>query len=126
MNISKVFCMTKENIEILEESVLMAADKVAEDAKDQGTKTLVNLFKSVVLKKYKDAFDQELSLGEVHKKNIDKAVDFCYEDICVTIRRCSEWTVEEKEGLVREGKMMKGKVKDAVFLILANKGIKVV
>lgn len=118
--------LTMTNIEILEESVLMAADKVAEDAKDQGTKTLVNLFKSVVLKKYKDAFDQELSLGEVHKKNIDKAVDFCYEDICVTIRRCSEWTVEEKEGLVREGKMMKGKVKDAVFQILSNKGIKVV
>lgn len=32
-----------------EESVLMAADKVAEDAKDQDAKTLVNLFKSVVL-----------------------------------------------------------------------------
>lgn len=118
--------MTMTNIEIIEESVLMAADKVAEDAKNQGTKTLVNLFKSVVLKKYKDAFDQELSQGEVHKKNIDKAVDFCYEDICVTIRRCSEWTDEEKEGLVREGKMMKGKVKDVVFQILANKGIKVV
>ena len=118
--------MTMTNIEILEESVLMAADKVAEDAKDQGTKTLVNLFKSVVLKKYKYAFDQELSLGEVHKKNIDKAIDFCYEDICVTIRRYPEWTDEEKDGLVKEGKMVKGKVKDTVFLILANKGIKVV
>ena len=49
--------MTMTNIEILEESVLMAADKVAEDAKNQGTKTLVNLFKSVMLKQYKDAFD---------------------------------------------------------------------
>ena len=113
-------------IDILEESVLAAADKIAEDAKDQGTKTLVNLFKSAVLKKYKDAFDQELSLGEVHKKNVDKAVDFCYEGICVTIRQCSEWTDEEKEGLIREGKMMKGKVKEIVFRILANKGIKVV
>ena len=114
------------NIENLEETVLEAVDKVAKDAKCQVTKTLVNLFKSAVLQKYKDAYDQELSVGEVHKKNIDKAVDFCYEDICVTIRRCSEWTDEEKEGLVREGKMMKGKVKDVVFQILANKGIKVV
>ena len=71
--------MTMTNIEIIEESVLMAADKVAEDAKNQGTKTLVNLFKSVVLKKYKDAFDQELSLGEVHKKNIDKDTMYWHE-----------------------------------------------
>ena len=67
-----------------------------------------------------------LTLGEVHKKNVDKTVDFCYEDICVTIRQCSEWTDDEKEGLVREGKMMKEKVKDVVFQILENKGIKVV
>jgi len=46
--------------------------------------------------------------------------------ICVTIRRYPEWTDEEKDGLVKEGKMVKGKVKDTVFLILANKGIKVV
>ena len=118
--------MAMTNKEILEESVLKAADKVAEDARDQGTKALVNLFKSAVLEKYKEVFDQELIQGEVHKKNVDKAVDFCYEDICVAIRRCSEWTDEEKEELIREGKMMKGKVKDTVFQILANKGIKVV
>ena len=114
------------NTEILEESVLLAADKVAEDAKDQGTKTIVNLFKSAVLRKYKDAFDQELPRGEVHKKNVDRAVDFCYEDICVTIRQYPKWTDEEKEKIVREGEMMIGAVKDAVYQILANKGIKVI
>lgn len=118
--------LTMTIIDILEESVLAAADKIAEDAKDQGTKTLVNLFKSAVLKKYKDVYDEELSKGEVHKKNVDKAVDFCYEDLCVVIRRCSEWTDEEKDQLIREGKMMKEKVKDTVFQILANNGIKVV
>lgn len=118
--------LTMTDIEILEESVLAAADSIAEDAKDQGTKTLVNLFKSAVLKKYKDVFDEELSLGEVHKKNVDKAVDFCYEDLCVVIRRCPEWTDEEKDQLIREGKMMKEKVKDTVFQILVNNGIKVV
>lgn len=114
------------DIETLEESVLAVADKIADDAKDQGTKTLVNLFKSAVLKKYKDVYDDKLSKGEVHKKNVDKAVDFCYEDLCVVIRRCPELTDEEKDQLIREGKMMKERVKDAVFQILANNGIKVV
>ena len=114
------------NTDILEESVLIAADKVSKDAKDQVTKTIVNLFKSAVLKKYKDALDQELIQREVHKKNVDKAVDFCFEDICVTIRQYPKWTDEQKEKAVRDGEMMIGTVKDAVYQILANKGIKVV
>lgn len=114
------------NIENLEETVLVAVDKVAKDAKCQVTKTLVNLFKSAVLQKYKDAYDQELSVGEVHKKNIDKAVDFCYEAICVVIRQCPKYTDEEKEELIREGKIMKGKIKNTIIQILENKGIKVV
>lgn len=117
--------MAMTNIEMLEESVLMAADKIAEDARDQGTKTLVNLFKSAVLEKYKDAFDQELAQGEVHKKNVDKAVDFCYEDICFAIRRSPKWKDEEKERLISEGKTMTGAVKAMVYQILADKGIKV-
>lgn len=39
-------------------------------------------------------------------KNVDKAVDFYYEDLCVVIRRCLECTDEEKEKLIRESKMM--------------------
>ena len=43
--------------EQIEESCLMAADSISEEAKDQGTKTIMDLFKSAILKKYKVAFD---------------------------------------------------------------------
>lgn len=57
-------------IEILEERVLAAADKIAEDAKDQGTKTLVNLFKSAVLKKYKDVYDKEAIIQALKREYV--------------------------------------------------------
>ena len=36
--------------EQIEESCLMAADSISEEAKDQGTKTIMDLFKSAILK----------------------------------------------------------------------------
>lgn len=83
-------------------------------------------FKLAVLEKYKDAIDQELAQVEMHKKNVDKAVDFCYEDICFAIRRSLKWEDEEKERLVSEGKIMTGAVKATVYQILADKEIKVI
>ena len=55
-----------------------------------------DLFKSAILKKYKDVFDEELTKDEVQKKNIDKSVGFCYTDICVTIRQCPTMQDDEK------------------------------
>ena len=52
--------MPYKNNDILEESLLMAADTVKDQAKDQATKIIADLFKSAILKKYKDAFDEEL------------------------------------------------------------------
>lgn len=51
--------MTRQ--EILEESVLHAVDALSEQSADQVTKIVADLFKSAVLKKYKDVFDQELA-----------------------------------------------------------------
>lgn len=113
--------MTKQ--EILEESVLLALDTVAEQATEQATKIIVDLFKSVVLKKYKDAFDQELAQGKVHRKIIDKAVEFCYSDICVSIRKSLEISDEYKDKLIQEAKRIKEFVKVDVEKILVNKGI---
>ena len=69
------------NNDILEESLLWAADAIKDQAKDQATKMIADLFKSAILKKYKDAFDEELAKGEVQKKNIEKSVEFCYTEI---------------------------------------------
>ena len=111
--------------EILEESVLLALDTVAEQATEQATKIIVDLFKSVVLKKYKDAFDQELAQGKVHRKIIDKAVEFCYADICVSIRKMPRMSDSNKEKLTQEAKRIKVFVKVDVERILVNKGIEI-
>ena len=49
---------------------------VAEQAKDNVTKILAELFRSSILKPYKDLYYQELSQGRVHKDNVEMAVDF--------------------------------------------------
>ena len=116
--------MTKQ--EILEESVLQALDTVEEQSTEQATKMIADLFKSAVLKKYKDAFDQELVEGRVHWKNIDRAVEFCYSDICVSIRKSTEISDDDKDKLTQEDNQIKHFVKKEVERILVNKGIEIV
>ena len=113
------------NQEILEEALLQAADLTSEQSKDQTTKMIADLFKSAVLKKYKDAYDQELIQGAVHRKNIDKAVEFCYSDISFSIRRMSQISDDEKERLIQEGKLVKNLVKVSVERILVDKGFEI-
>ena len=113
------------NQDIIEEALLKAAEITSEQAKDQTTKMIADLFKSAVLKKYKDAFDQEIIQGAVHRRNIDKAVEFCYSDICFTIRRLSQISDEEKERLIHEGKQVKNLVKVSVERILVDKGFEI-
>lgn len=113
------------NNDILEESFLLAIDAVKDQAKDQTTKMLADLFKSAVLKKYKDAFDEELTKGEVQKKNIDKSVEFCYTDICVAIRQCPTMLDGEKDDLIQKGKEMIPTFKGIVTQILLDKGINI-
>ena len=113
------------NNEILEESLLLAIDAVKDQAEDQAGKMIADLFKSAILKKYKDAFDGELAKGEVQKKNIDKSVEFCYTDICVTIRQCPTMQNDVKEDLIQKGREMMPTIKGIVTRILLDKGVKV-
>lgn len=112
--------------DILEESLLLAIDAVKDQAKDQATKMLADLFKSAILKEYKDAFDKELSKGEIHQKNIEKSVEFCYTDICVAIRQCPTMQDGEKENLIQKGKEVIPTIKVIVTQILLDKGVKVI
>lgn len=112
--------------DILEENLLLAADAVKEQAKDQATKMIADLFKSAVLKKYKDAFDEELTKGEVQKKNIDKSVEFCYADICVAICQCPTMQDDEKDSLLKKGKELLPTIKDVIIQILLDKDIKII
>lgn len=112
--------------EQIEESCLMAADSISEQAKDQGTKTIMDLFKSAILKKYKVAYDHEITLGEVHKKNVDKSIDFIFSDICATIRQLPKMSDDYKEQLILTAKQQLVPFKESVIQILVNKGIQII
>lgn len=114
------------NQELFEESLLLAIDAVKEQAKDQATKMIADLFKSAILKKYKDAFDEELTKGEVQKKNIDKAVEFCYTDICVSIRNCPTMPDDKKDDFIQKGKELLPTIKSIVTQMLVDKGVWIV
>lgn len=111
------------NQELFEESFLLAIDAVKEQAKDQATKMIADLFKSAILKKYKDAFDEELTKGEVQKKNIDKAVEFCYTDICVAIRQCPTMQDDEKGDFIQKGKDLLPTIKGFILQFLLQRGV---
>ena len=112
--------------DILEDCLLLAADALKDQARDQATKMIADLLKSAILKKYKDAFDEELTKGEVQKKNIDKSVEFCYTDICVAIRQCPTMQDNEKDDLIQKGKDMIPTIKGIVTQILIDKGVKII
>lgn len=71
-------------------------------------------------------YDEELSEGKVHKENVDKAVDFCYSDICVSIRRFSGMTDDEKDEVIKKGKSILGSVKQMILDILVSQNVEVV
>ena len=116
----------KDKIRQIEEALLKAMDTLAEQSDDKMIKILADLFKSAILKKYKDAFDVEFSQGKVHKENVDKAVDFCYSDICVSIRRFSGMTDDEKDEVIKKGKSILGSVKQMILDILVSQNVEVV
>lgn len=109
----------------LEEAILKETDLMIEKAKSQGEKMVFELFKSAILKKYKDLFDKEFSEGTVHKKTIDDAVEYCYTDICVSIRQIPKMIETEKEHMIQLGKQAKETVKPIIEKQLIKDGINI-
>lgn len=118
------YSMTKT--EILEESVLQAVDAMAEESDDRVTKLLADLFKSAVLEKYKDAYHQELPQGKVHRKNVEKAIDFYFADMSARFRNLPNLSIEEKEIEIKKAKWHLGILKEKVFDFLHYKNIEVI
>ena len=109
--------------EQLEDGLLSAADALSEQAKEQGTKALMDMFKSLVLKKYKDAFEEEQIQGQVHRRTIDKVVDFLYSDLCVSIRTHTRWSDDYKEQQIQLGKTLLPSFKETMCSMLQDRGI---
>ena len=97
-----------------------------EKAKSQGEKALYNLFKSAILKKYKDQYDADILQGEVKKGTVDKSIDFLFEDTCVRFRVLP--TIEDfaKEEIIKHAQASLDSWKAIVTRMLTAKGIKVV
>lgn len=110
----------------IEESLLKGADVLIEKAESQGEKALYNLFKSAILKKYKDQYDIEVLQGEVKKEMIDKSIYFLFEDACVSFRALSTIEDSAKEDGIKHAQASLGFWKEMTIEILVNKGIKVV
>ena len=110
----------------LEETLLKEADLLIEKAKSQGEKALYNLFKSAILKKYKDQYDLEIQQGEVNRETVDKSVDFLFEDVCARFRALPKIEDSAKEDVIKRTKSSLGIWKTIVTQMLTDKGIRVV
>ncbi len=110
----------------IEESVLQAVDPLAEQTDDKTTKIFLDLFKSAILKKYKEAYDQELSQGSVHKETLDKTVDFSFTDTCVSFRMNPLFADEQKECVIKAVKHSLPAIKENIREMLINNGVEVI
>ena len=118
--------MNERQYKLLEDALLKEADLLIEEAKSQGEKALYNLFKSAVLKKYKNQYDVDILQGEVKKETVDKSIDFIFEDVCVAFRTLPNIKDSDKEDVIKQAQAALGSWKAIVTQDLNNKGIKVV
>ena len=118
--------MNERQYKLLEDALLKEADLLIEKSKSQGEKALYNLFKSAILKKYKDQYDVDIQQGEVEKDTVDKSIDFLFENACVSFRTLPNIKDSDKENVIRQAQAALPSWKAMVIQNLTNKGIKVV
>ena len=118
--------MNERQYKLLEDALLKEADLLIEKSKSQGEKALYNLFKSAILKKYKDQYDVDIQQGEVKKETVDKSIDFLFENACVSFRTLPNRKESDKEDVIRQAQTALPSWKVMVIQNLTNKGIRVV
>lgn len=110
----------------LEDALLKEADLLIEKAKSQGEKALYNLFKSAILKKYKNQYDVDIQQGVVKEETVNKSIDFLFENACVSFRTLPNIKDPDKEDVIRQAQVTLDSWKAMVTRILIDKGINVV
>jgi len=111
---------------VVEESLLAAIDQAEAEQHNQGTKAFLNMFKSVILEKYKDDYYQELRQSRVHKRNLEKATDYFFEVTCARYRLLPGIPDENKEAEISMAKSQLPAIKAFAESVLKNNGIVVV
>ena len=109
-----------------EDAILNATDLLIEKTENQCEKALYNLFKSEILKKYKDQYDVDIQQGEVKKETVDKSIDFLFENACVSFRTLPNIKDLDKEDVIKQAQTALPSWKAMVIQNLTNKGIRVV
>ena len=125
-HVSKHLEIVMDPRNLFEFVLLQVMDTIAEQAKDNTTKMLADLMKSAILKPYKEAYYQELSQGKVHKENVEKAIDFYFSDICVSLRKLPDLTDLEKDNEIMAAKQHLSEIKQFVLNALANNRIVII
>ena len=112
----------------LESLLFQEMDLAEEQNGDKVTKILVDLFKTVMLEKYKVAFNEEMKQGVVHKENIDKYVDFCFYEACVSYRKMSIIGLgdKDKDNEIQKLKNVLDAVKNIVRNCIEKNGVQVI
>ena len=110
----------------LEEAILKETDLMIEKAKNQGEKMIFELFKSAILKKYRNQYDVDIQQGEVKKETVDKSIDFLFENACVSFRTLPNIKDLDKEDVIKQAQAALPSWKAMVIQNLTNKGIRVV
>lgn len=113
------------HIKQLEELLLKEMDVQIEKAESQSEKVIYGLFKTTILKKYKQMFDAELQQGRVHKKNVDKAIDFCFDDVCVAYRLSQGMSDAQKEEDLKLAKSHLPAIRQFIFDILVSRNVRI-
>lgn len=110
----------------LEEALLKETDLLIEQAESQAEKIIFGWFKTNILKKYKEAFDEELKQGKIHKENVDKAIDFCFDDVCAKYRLLSGLSDDQKENDIDLAKEQLPTIRQLIYNILESRSVEIV
>lgn len=118
--------LSPEANKVLENMVLQELNLRIQNAATQAEKVILELFKSAVLKKYKDSHDFEVLCGEVKEETLDKCVDFLFTDTCAKIRLLPGIGDATKDNEIGQVHSSLGALKEIVIHSLTERGVSVV
>ena len=110
---------------LIEEILLKDADIKIERAESQGEKAICELFKSALLKKYKDSYDSDLQRGEINNETVDKCIDFLFANACASFRAIPNIDESTKEDMIGQARKSLVFWKAMVKQMLLEKGVRV-
>lgn len=118
--------LSQKASKVLENMVLQELDLRIRNAATQVEKVILELFKSAVLKKYKDSYDVEVLCGEVKEETLDKCVDFLFTDTCAKFRLLPGIDDATKDYEIEQVRSSLGALKEIVIHSLTERGVSVV